>query len=99
MARYEQVLMGEVPPRGVGRADEHVRVLLGERQRARMAREAARREAQAHHRVLAAVREDVARTRRFHRTALRENRWLLALADRLLGPRGPRARASEREPR
>jgi hypothetical protein len=85
MARFEQVLMGEAPPRAVGRPDEHTRVLVGERQRARAAREAAHREARQHHRVLAQVREDVARTRRFHRRALRDNPWLLALAERLAG--------------
>ncbi|MDR7611823.1 MAG: hypothetical protein QN210_05315 [Armatimonadota bacterium] len=87
MARYEQVLMGESPPRGVGRPDEHARMLEGERQRVRAAREATRREARAHRRALEAVREEVARSRRYHRTALRQNRWILALAERLLAPR------------
>ncbi len=68
----------------VGAADEHKRALDREQQWARAARAQLNEEARQHHRVLAQIRDGAARDRRLHRSALRDNRWLLALADTIL---------------
>lgn len=83
VSRYERMLLGDAPQR-VGAADEHKRALDREQQWVRTSRAQLSEEARQHHRVLAQIRDGAARDRRLHRSALRENRWLLALADRLL---------------
>lgn len=68
----------------VGAADEHKRALDREQQWVRASRAQLNEEARQHHRVLAQIRDGAARDRRLHRSALRDNRWLLALADTIL---------------
>ena len=83
VSRYERMLLGDAP-HPVGAADEHKRALDREQQWVRASRAQLDEEARQHHRVLAQIRDGAARDRRLHRSALRENRWLLALADTIL---------------
>jgi len=77
------MLLGD-GPQTLGPADEHTRALTREQQGVRAARAQLDEEARQHHRILAQIREGAARDRRLHRSALRDNRWLLALADLIL---------------
>ncbi len=72
----------------VGATDEHKRPLHRERQWTRTSRAQLSVEARQHHQVLAQIREGVARDHRLHRSALRDNRWLMALAETLLSRTG-----------
>lgn len=80
--RYSRIMLGEVPHAQA--AGEHRLALHRERQWARMSRSQVRQEARQHHRVLAQIREGAARDRRLHHSALRENPWIMALADKIL---------------
>lgn len=76
-------MLGDVP-QAVQAADEHRLALHRERQWARMSRSQVSQEARQHHRVLVQIREGAARDRRLHRSALRENPWIMALAEKIL---------------
>lgn len=83
VSRYERMLRGDAP-QTAGATDEHKRALDREQQWVRASRVQLDEEARQHHRVLAQIRDGAARDRRLHRSALRDNRWLLALADTIL---------------
>ncbi len=89
VSRYERMLRGDAP-QTAGATDEHKRALDREQQWVRASRVQLDEEARQHHRVLAQIRDGVARDRRLHRSALRDNRWLLALADGMLKRAGKR---------
>ncbi len=79
---YSSVMLGEHS--AVHAGDEHKLALHRERQSGRVTRSRLRQEARQHHRTLASIREGAARDRRLHRSALRENAWLTALAEKIL---------------
>lgn len=79
---YSSMMLGESTAAQAG--DEHKLALHRERQWARVTRSQLSQEARQHHRTLASIREGAARDRRLHRSALRENPWIMALAEKLL---------------
>lgn len=82
--RHGRLLLGERPAQA---ADEHRQALQQERQWTRMVRTQLNREARMHHHALSEIREGAARERHLHRAALRDNRWLMALAETILARR------------
>ena len=82
-SRYTRVMFGEVQDAAQA-AGEHRLALHRERQSARMSRSRLSQEARQHHRVLAEIREGASRDRRLHRSALRENPWIMAWAEKIL---------------